>query len=159
MFNFYFTFTVLYVLDATVWSEIQHHLNNSEQQFINYGTNVTEAQWETASLSHPGPAFALSVLLHLLPSPQTSFNPNKFLKSCVCGFVFFFLYIRTDYVCACLREYSHLLARFFDLCRIWEALGDSEMSFKGVWSQNLHIHYSIWSCMYHNSFLPMTISS
>lgn len=61
--------------------------------------------------SQPGPAFALLVFLHLLPSPQTSFNPNKFLKSCVCVCVCFW-YIRTDHVCASLREYSLLLASF-----------------------------------------------
>ena len=65
-----------------------------------------------------------SPLLRLLLTP-ISFSRVVFVS------FFFFFNIRTDHVCACLREYSLLLARFFDLCRIWEVLGDSEMSFKG----------------------------
>lgn len=62
---------------------------------------------------------------------SNSFNPNKFSKSCVCVCVCFW-YIRTDHVCASLREYYlATLWQDFLIYRIWEVLGDSEMSFKG----------------------------
>lgn len=114
---------------------------------------ITDAHWKTSTLF---PAFPGLCSVSRFASPPLS--SDLFLTPVFLWIMMSLLKFCVARLTMCTSQrISLLLAGFFDLCRVCELLGDSEISFKGVWNQNLHMHFPIWSSMYHNSFLPMTV--